>query len=205
MEEAFDDFIDKFWKNDRVVELRQLAEEHRWEFTSRERFAEQPTELKRFKLFKGKRGKRITGIISTRHQQLKCDVRIYDYVYYSDGGKKRTSVVECSSPSFNIVPFRIYPKTRLANLFSFGTKTGLDKFFAEYDIEGPDPALLSRLPDSALCLVAEHPGLTVEADGDMFLYYYLKKRTPVQDLLDEYRSAVEILDKVLYDREKDFV
>lgn len=205
MEEAIDDFIDKFWKNDRVVELRQLADEHSWEFTSRERFAEQPTALKQFRLFKGKRGKRITGILSTVNHELKCNVRIYDYIYYSDGGKRKTTVIELTSSSFNCIPFHISPKKGLATLFSFGNKSGLEKFNSDYQLEGPDRELRGQFPDSAKELVARSSGLSVEAEGGVFIYYFNKKRIPVEEIVLEYRKALGILDRVLHDREKDFV
>ena len=69
MEEYIDDFIDKIRNDDRILELSTFAEQYRLEFVKRDRFGPQDHRLKGFKIFKGKRGKRMRGIISNPEPQ----------------------------------------------------------------------------------------------------------------------------------------
>ncbi len=210
MEEVFDDFIGKFWTNDRVTELEQLATEHEWRFSPRERFAEQPTGLKSFNLFKGKRGKRITGVIHPASTIVHCESRIYDYIYYSDGGKKKTTVIEMTCSNIDLSTFSVKPKKGISNIFNFKSKkrasSSLDKFTTNYQMEAADPQVTEmQIPDSVFGLVSDCSGLSLEGDGNILLYYYNRKQIPAQDLLREHEKAVEILDRLLHDREKEFV
>lgn len=209
MEEVFDDFIGGFWKNDRVTEMERLAAERGWEFNSRVKFSEQATDLKSFRLFHGKRGKRLIGIMCFREKSLRCDVRIYDYVYYSDGGKKKTTVIEMTCPELFLPKFEIKPKKGLASLFKFGKKkssSGIERFNTHYILESPEPESIDiQIPDSVLELISECKELSVEGDGHTLLYYYYRKQIPVQDLSTEHALAMTIMDKLLHDREKEFV
>lgn len=209
MEEVIDDFIGNFWTNDRTRELEQLAAEHGWEFSPRERFAAQPTALKGFNVFKGKHGKRITGVM---HLPKGSDhsSRIYDYVYYGNSGKKKTTVIEMTCHQLHLSPFSISPKKGLSHLFSFTTRkrntSGIEKFSGEYQMAAADPEATDiQIPDSALGLIAEHPNISLEGDGNVLLYYHYRKLIPPQDLIIEHALALEILSKLLHDREKEFV
>lgn len=210
MEEVIDDFIGNFWTNDRIKELEQLAAEHGWDFSPRDRFAAQPTALKGFNIFKGKQGKRITGIMSLPMKESECNSRIYDYIYYSDGGKKKTTVIELTCHQFDLSPFSIGPKKGLSNIFSFASRkrntSGVDKFSSNYQMEAADPEATDiQIPDSALGLIAESPNISLEGDGNVLLYYHHRKLIPAQDLIREHTLALEILNKLLHDREKEFV
>lgn len=209
MEEVIDDFIGNFWTNDRIKELEQLAAEHGWEFLPRDRFAAQPTALKGFNVFKGKKGKRITGVMQLPMQILQCNSRMYDYIYYSDGGKKKTTVIELTCQQLDLSPFSISPKKGLSNIFGFGRKrnsSGIDKFSANYQMEATDPEASDiQIPDSVLGLIAESPNISLEGDGNVLLYYHYRKLIPAQDLIREHTIALEILNKLLHDREKEFV
>jgi cephalosporin-C deacetylase-like acetyl esterase len=210
MEEVLDDLIDKFWKNDRVLEIRQLADEHGWGFTPRERFAEQPTALKAFRLFDGKRGKRITGMMQPPLDKTGFHTRVYDYIYYGDGGKKKTTVIELQSDELDLPAFHMKPKRGLARLFSRTgrkrTASDPDYFTTKYIIETSDPeAIEIQIPNSALNVISDCNGLTIEGEGNILLYYYYRKLIPVHEILHEYSTALKIMDRLLYDREKEFV
>ncbi|HLF65173.1 MAG TPA: hypothetical protein VI603_15520 [Saprospiraceae bacterium] len=210
MEEVLDDFISSFWQNDRYKELERLAEEYGWEFTPRARFSEQATALKGFSLFKGKRGKRITGILSAPVKGIPCHVRIYDYVYYSDGGKKKTTVIELTCEQIYLSRFHIKPKKGITNIFNLGNRkkgsTGLEKFSAHYHIDAADPESTDiQIPDSALGLIANNKDVSLEGEGHLLLYYSNRKLIPAHELLSDYEKAVEIMDRLLHDREKEFV
>ena len=210
MEEVFDDFIDKFWKSDRTVELQKLAEETSLTFEPRQRFAEQPTALKGFRIFKGKRGKRIIGIVNLVESALEWNARFYDYIYYSDGGKQKSSILEFQSRNLNLSPFRIRPRSGIRTFFGgkqlewqIPTPEIFDKL---YRIEAQDPGASElQIPDSVLSLVAAKKGLWIEGDGQYLLYYFRKKRIAVDAIMDEYIHAEQIINKILHDNERDFV
>lgn len=210
MEEVIDDFILGIWKNDRVLEMQRFAEEHGWDFILRARFSEQPTAVKGFHVFRGKRGKRFTGIMQIRYGDRPYDLRLYDYVYYSDGGKKRTTVIEIAVPGLYLHAFHIKPKKGLSSLFNFGGRnkhsSGVEKFAADYQLEGSDPeAIQLQIPDSVLEIISAQKDLSLEGDGHYLMYYYDRKQLPVLQFPAELQIAMEITDKLLHDREKEFV
>jgi hypothetical protein len=207
MEEVIDDFIGGFWKNDRVIEMQQLASEHHWEFVQRERFSEQPTAIKGFRVFDGKRGKRLTGLMHI-NTGLHHTARIYDYVYYSDGGKKKTTIIEIVSPELHLPRFQIKPKSGLSSVFSWGRKksSAVEQFTSAYQLETPEPEAVDiYIPDSVLGLVGKTQKLSLEGDGRILLYYYYRKQIPVLEIPAEYNKALEIMDRLLHDRQKEFV
>ena len=198
MEEVLDDLIEKFWKNERTLEMQQLAGEHGWKFIPRGRFAEQPTALKGFGLFKGKRGKRITGLLEPAVSGLGYRSRVYDYIYYGDGGKKKTTVIELQNDQLDLYPFRIHPKRGLSRLFS--------RRESNYVLEADDVYQAGiQIPESAWQLIDQHDKLTLEGEGSTLLYYYYKRLIPASSIPDEQSMAVEIAEKILLDRENEYV
>ena len=63
MEGFFDDLKDKIVPNGRVNEMHQVAKIHRFNFRSKENFADQDYLLKAFQIFKGKNDKRLKGVL----------------------------------------------------------------------------------------------------------------------------------------------
>ncbi|MDX1476131.1 MAG: hypothetical protein R3301_00450 [Saprospiraceae bacterium] len=208
MEEVFDDFIGKFYTNDRIVALGKLAAEHGWAFAKRARFAEQTTEIKHFKLFKGKRGKRVTGLCEIGLADTGSATRVYDYIYYSDGGKKKTTVIEVFVPDLFLTQFRIFPKPALKSLFqrSRNGDPALDLFDKHYQIETADPAATDQeVPDSVLAMIAPEKGCTLEGAGQYLVFYKKHKQLPVSEILPAVDLVLNIADAVQHDHEKDFV
>ena len=208
MEEVFDDFIGKFYTNDRIVAMGKLALEHGWAFAKRVRFAEQPTDIKHFVLFKGKRGKRITGVIDMGIVDSGSATRVYDYIYYSDGGKKKTTVIEVYAPDLFFSQFRIFPKPALKSLFqrSRNGDPELDMFDKHYQIETTDPnATDLEVPDSVLRMMTAEKGCTLEGAGPYLVFYKKHKQLPVNEILPAADLVLSMADGALHDREKDFV
>lgn len=208
MEEVLDDFIAKFYTQDRIVALEKLAEEEQWGFTRRARFAEQPTDIKTFRIFQGKRGKRVLGILEPPVSESGYALRVYDYVYYSDGGKKKTTVIEIHLSELFLSQFRIYPKPGIKTLFSLGGRTDdpIDQFNKHYEIEASDPDTTNmELPDSVLTLLGERKGYSLEGEGQYLVLYRKSKQMPANEILAARELAIVIADAVMFDREKDFV
>ena len=89
---VLDDLIDRFWKDGRIKELEELARTEDFRFSMRDRLDLQTYKIKNFRLFQGRKAKRLRGIISKQVNSVQ--VRIYDYVYYAESHKKKTTGCE---------------------------------------------------------------------------------------------------------------
>ena len=118
MKEIFDDIKNTLWKDERVLEFDQLAKEYGFQFSSRARFAERPYSLKGLQLFKGKKGKRLSGILTKEIKIGSSIARIYDYLYYAGPKTKKSTVFEFYIPQIVLSKFLIRPKRSASKLKS---------------------------------------------------------------------------------------
>ncbi len=197
MEEYIDDFIDKFRSDDRILELSSFAERYRLFFVKRERFGNQDYRLNGFNIFKGKKGKRIRGIISDPEPTLNCEGRIYDYHYYGDGGVKKTTLIEIKSRELNLPYFILKPKKglyRMKDMFAPSRPLISHQYFNEnFVIETNDERWVQdNLDEEIIDLVLSRPKITIEGDRNYLLVYYKNKKIKIDQLIKEYEFALDI-------------
>lgn len=198
---VLDDIIDKFWKDGRVKELEEFADHHDFEFIGRARLELQTYQIKDFHLFRGKNAKRLKGILMKQIEGL--EVRIYDYIYYGEGDKRKTTVFELCDPRLNLPRFLIRPKRSIkwvAEVFQkrhwfYPEASG---FHAYYEIEGPYPdEVADCLSEEFVDLVSSATRLRVEGDGPYLMIYHRGKQTPVHHIEAELDFAFDVRDSLI--------
>lgn len=210
MEEYIDDFLDKFRSDDRILELTTFAEQYQLGFIKRDRFGPQDHRLKGFKIFSGKKGKRLRGIISNPEPTLSCSTRIYDYHYYGDGGTKKTTIIEIKSPDILVPSFILQPKgkaKRLKEMFVKGRSVIRDATFNDhYTIQSDDPDWIQMtFDDDLLDLILSKKKVTIEGSRNYLLVYYKKKRIDMDKLIKEYEFALDLYDYLAGNPGQNFV
>ena len=183
---VLDDIIDKFWKDGRVKALEEFASRHDFEFSGRDRLDLQTYQIRDFNLFKGKKAKRLKGILAKSVDTV--DVRIYDYIYYGEGEKRKTTVYEIFDEGLNLPRFLIRPKRIIKWVKEVFSKENwfypdIPSFHAFYEIDGPYPEdIKTELSEAFVDLVSSATRLRVEGEGPYLLMYYRGRQTPVRDL-----------------------
>ena len=192
------DLKDRVWKNDRVEELSQLAQEQNFQFSKREKFAEQDYKIKEFRLFKNKKGIRFKGILSYSDPEKGFNGRIYDYFGFVDGEETKTTVVELFHPEIRLQKFEICPKRtirwakeiiiRESPLFK-----DLERFNAFYEIRTDFPQKAQRdLNEFALDMISNKKNIRLEGDGNYIVAYYRNKQIPVRNIMEEHQFLVDV-------------
>ena len=199
MEEYIDDFIDKFRSDDRILELTNFAAKYNLNFIKRDRFGNQDFHIKGFKIFQGKRGKRLRGIIMDPEPTLPCRGRIYDYHYYSDGGKKKTTIIEIESNQLNLPGFRIRPTPfglKVRKMFVPVRPAVKHPYFNQhYIIECDDTQWVrDSITEEHLDLISSREKITVEGNKNFLLVYYRHKRINIDRLIYDYEFALEFFE-----------
>ncbi len=210
MEEYIDDFLDKFRSDDRILELATFAEQYQLGFVKRDRFGPQDHRIKGFKIFSGKKGKRLRGIISNPEPSLPCSSRIYDYHYYGDGGTKKTTIIEIKSSDIVVPTFIIQPKggiKRLKEMFFKDRSIIKDETFNEhYEIYSEDQEWVANtFDDNLLDLLLSKEKITIEGSRNYLLVYYKKKRIDMDKLIKEYEFALDVFDQLAGNQGQNFV
>lgn len=211
IEEFFDDLKDKFMKDERILELKQLSKEKNWGFRKQDHFANQSTALKGFKIFKGKKRKRLRGILIKPEESIKGNARIYDYIYYPDSGKKKTTVVEIETSQLNLSKFFIRSKRGFQKFKDLFAKRPIilpqvTHFHANYQIEAIDePSTSFEFNEAFLDMIALKKGIRVEGEGKYLLVYRKHKQIPANELLEFYDFAMTLAESLIFDKSSEYV
>ena len=193
---VLDDIIDRFWKDGRVKEMEEYAERHAFDFTGRERFELQTYQIRDFQLFRGKRPKRLKGILTKTEGP--AAVRVYDYIYYGEGEKRKSTVYEIFDEQLNLPRFIIRPKRSIqwvkevfgGNKWFYPECKG---FHSYYEIEGPyHDDLAFDLTQDFVDLVSSATRIRVEGEGSYLIVYKKGKQTPVRDILPRLDFALDL-------------
>jgi hypothetical protein len=211
MEGFFDDLIDSFKKNGRVEEMRQIARANEFRFKDREKFAQQDYLLKSFTIFNGKKDKRLKGVMLKEELAFNADLRVYDYWYFGDFKKRKTTVFEIKCAEFDFPKFEI----RTKGLFNKMSELVLSKvrafpnatdFHATYEIATEDPDNLEvELNLQSLNFILDKKDMLVEGDGDYLLVYFLYKQIPTREIMEEYEDVLDFMEVVFKSDEGEFV
>jgi hypothetical protein len=211
MEGFFDDLIDSFKKNGRVEEMRQIAHANKFRFKDREKFAQQDYLLKSFTIFNGKKDKRLKGIMMKEELAFNADIRIYDYWYFGDFKKRKTTVFEIKCAEFDFPKFEIRTKglfNKMSDLVLSKEKAfpNATDFHTAYEIVTEDSeALEIELNLQSLNFILDKKDMLVEGDGDYLLVYFLYKQIPARGIMEEYEDVLDFVEVVFKNDEGDFV
>ena len=211
MEGFFDDLIDSFKKNGRVEEMRQIARANKFKFKDRERFANQDYLLKSFSIFNGKKDKRLKGVMMKEELAFNADIRIYDYWYFGDFKKRKTTVFEIKCAEFDFPKFDIRTKgllNKMSDLVLSKDKAfpNATDFHTTYEIVTEDPeGLEAELNLQSLNFILDKKDMLVEGDGDYLLVYFLYKQIPAREIMEEYEDVLDFVDVVFKNDEGEFV
>lgn len=198
-----DTIKDIFFKDERLVNLKQLAKENKCSFKSTEKFTKQKLELKVFQIFSGRKGKRLRGIITSIEKQVPCVGRMYDFVDYSSRRKKTTTIIELHSTKLNLHQFLIKPKGKLnkfKELFIREEQEFIlaDEFFSSYELlYNRDKSIKLNLNKEVLELIASRNHIVIEGDEQHLLIYYPNQTIPATELKGEFTFAVQLLSEII--------
>lgn len=201
---------DDFFKSERMKELSQVAGEYQLRFERRASFADQHLQIKGFKLFQGKGAKRLIGILSEETTDFPGHLRFYDYAYTKDLETFTTSVIEITSDELFSDYVMIQPKgafTKMKNFFVADQKLfpRLTNFHANFQISTKTSDAMLLLRESALELLTQFPNITIEAEGNHFLFYQRKKIIPVHKIHTMMNFAEDFVDLLYFDEVDDYV
>jgi len=211
MDGFFDDLIDSFKKNGRVEEMRQIARANKFRFKNREKFAQQDYLLKSFSLFKGKKDKRLKGILMKEELAFNADIRVYDYWYFGDFKKRKTTVFEVKCAEFDFPNFEIRTKgilNKMSELVLTKDKVfpNATDFHNAYEIVTDDSeGLEAELNLQSLDFILDKKDMQVEGDGDYLLVYFLYKQIPAREIMEEYEDVLDFIDVIFKRDEGEFV
>jgi len=211
MEGFFDDLKDKIVPNGRVNEMHQVAKLHRFNFRRKENFANQDYLLKSFQVFKGKKDKRLKGILRKKENELDAIIRMYDYFYWGDLKTKKTTIFEVNAPELDLPKFHISPRGILNQVSSFFTTKEKpfpeeEIFHSKFNIETIHKLEIEEIIGPKLRQhLSSFPNISIEGEGDYLLIYFLGKQIPSPDLITNYENVIDILDLFLNDNSSEFV
>lgn len=211
MEGFFDDLIDSFKKNGRVEEMRQIAHANKFKFKDREKFTQQDYLLKSFAIFNGKKDKRLKGIMMKEELAFNADIRVYDYWYFGDFKKRKTTVFEIKCAEFDFPKFEIRTKgllNKMSELVLSKDKTfpRATDFHASYEIVTEDSdGLEAELNLQSLDFILDKKDMHVEGHGKYLLVYFLYKQIPAREIMEEYEDVLDFIDVIFKNDEAEFV
>jgi len=211
MEGFFDDLKDKLVPNGRVDEMRQVAIENQFNFRSKENFSGQDYLLKSFQIFKGKKDKRLKGILRKKENELDALIRMYDYIYWGDLKTRKTTIVEINCLALDLPKFNIYPKGILNQVSSFFVNKEKafpkeENFHAKFNIETENVEdLEATFGNKMLEKLLQVPTISMEGEGDYLLIYFYSKQIPAPELMTNYDLALDLFDLALNDNSSEFV
>jgi len=204
MREIFDDLKNTIWQDDRILAFRQLAIDEGFEISDRERFGNQAIGLKGFKLFQGKRGKRLKSVLYKTQRNSSLKTRIYDYAYFGDSKTRTTTVIEFFLPQWNFSEMLIRPKSNLQKMKSFLGKQRVlfpevVDFHKTYHIYAPNEENLKyELNEEFLDLLGGQKKLWMEANRNYILFYIKHKPIPLPQLMETYELSQDLLDALIH-------
>lgn len=204
MKEFFDDLKTSIWKDDRLLGMREIAEQLKFGFVERERFGTQAHSLKRFKLFGGKRGKRLKGVLYNTEPNSSLKTRIYDYIYFGDSKNRVSTVFEFYLPQWTFSEVMLRPKGSIHKLKGLFGKTkvifpDLIDFHKKYHINAPLSGNLKyELNEEFLDLLSEQKRIWVEINGHFIIFYYKQKPLKIREMLEQYEFIQDLLDALVH-------
>jgi len=211
MKGFFDDVIDLVRRNPRVEDLRQVAREHGFSFKTKVSWAHQDYSLKSFSIFKGKKDKRIKGILRKVILPLEAEIRIYDYYYFGEMKTYKTTIYEIVCQSFDFPKFEIHPKgflKKVQDMFLTSDKPFPEesKFHSKFNISTNDHTdFEEELNTSFLNFLLEKQNLTAEGERNTLLLYQENQLTNAEYLVDDYEDLLEMIDGILNDDTDEYV
>ena len=203
MKGFFDDIVDLIKKNERVEELRQVARGNDFKFKNKESWASQDYLLKSFTIFKGKKDRRMKGVMWKDIIPLEAKIRIFDYIYFGEMKTRKTTIFEIECRSFDLPKFEIHPKgffKKVSDIFVSKEKPYPDdsEFHGKYEIQTNDHnGFEEALNPHFLDFLLEKKNYSAEGEGDVLLLSANQKQTPATQLMVEYESVLDLMDDLL--------
>ncbi len=202
--------FDTLTKAGRFEELSLLANDYKLDFKKRSLISAERTEIRGFKVFSKKGAKRFLGILGQASDKFNGQIRFYDFANTKDLETKTTSVIEINCEDIYVDYVEIEPK---------GTFSKMKGFFVSENLQFPELTTFNQqfqissrrengsfwLNKAALVILNDYPGLTMEAEGNNFLFYFRKKEMPVQDIIKAMDMAEEFVRLTCFDQSDDFV
>ena len=211
LEGFIDDIKDIIQRNGRVEEMRQIARANGFRFRSRESFANQDYLLKEFSIFKGKKDKRIKGIMMKNEPSMQINIRIYDYWYFGDFKKRKTTIFEVFGKALDFPRFEIRPKgilNQVTEIFWAKEKPYPNQkdFHAKYEVLSMDAKLFeTEMSPKVLEHLMDRKNISIEGEGDYLLVYSTYEVTPAKYLTEEYDYVLDLVEIILKDDTNQYV
>ena len=211
LEGFIDDIKDVIQRNGRIEEMRQIARVNGFRFRSRETFAKQDYLIKEFSIFKGKNDKRIKGIMMKKEPAMDINIRVYDYWYFGDFKKRKTTVFEVFGKALDFPRFEIRPKgllNQMTEIFWAKEKAYPNQkdFHTKYEVLSMDAKLFeAEMSPKVLEHIMDRNNISIEGEGDYLLIYTTYEVVPAKDLTEEYDYVLDLVEIILKDDSNQYV
>lgn len=202
--------FDQITKGGRIQELSLLAKDYNLSFKKRSAINSERTEIRGFDLFARKGVKRFIGILSQKLESFNGQIRFYDFAVTKDLETKTSSVIEVNCEDIYVDYVKIEPKSTFSKMKGFFVSDNppfpdLSVFNQQFQVSSRQENGALWLTKSALEELTNFKGLTMEAEGNNFLFYYRKKEIPVQDVIKMIDFAEDFVRLACFDHTDDFV
>ena len=211
MKAFFDDIFDMIRKNERVAEIGKLARVNGFKFKNKEAWSMQDYLLKSFSIFKGKKDRRIKGLLWKQEAPLETAIRMYDYYYFGEMKTYKTTIYEVNCQQLNLPRFEIHPKgflKKVSDLFVSSDKPYKDDadFHSSYEIFTEHPkAFEEALNPNFLDYLLEQKKISAEGEGDLLILYHNNHLVPPHQMLKDYHHLLQLVDDLLHDDTDEYV
>jgi len=202
--------FDTLTKAGRLEELSLLADDYKLDFKKRSLISAERMEIRGFKAFSRKGAKRFLGILSQASDQFNGQIRFYDFANTKDLETKTTSVIEVNCEDIYVDYVKIEPKGAFSKMKGIFVSENLQfpeltTFNQQFQISSTTENGSFWLNKIALGTMSKFPGITMEAEGNNFLFYFRRKEMPVQDIIKTIDMAEEFVRLTCFDQSEDFV
>ena len=212
MIDFFEDIGDIIFGNKRLEAYQHFAKTKQFRYKRKHNPELLSDDVKTMDLYlQGKKKRKsIKGLVYKRDNKLNILSKIFDFIHYTNSGKKTTTVFSFDCEDMDIPYFIISPRgsfSRLSNLFTSNEWSDVNQDFAnQFTVETDDINELQMILTFQFAEVMLDLGdFTVEGHGNFIVLYNRNHTTDIIDMDNVHHDGIELLDIILHDHSREMV
>jgi hypothetical protein len=203
MIDIFDDIKDIVFGNQRLNQIKDFGQQHHFGYSRRVSMNDLPAVFESVEFFKGERKKSIKGFLYRSELDERAIGYIYDYLYYSEFGRKTTTVFHFKIEKLNLPYFIVKPRSglhKISSIFNSTEWNELDKNFDNQFTVASDNMNFMRmnLTIQFAEILLRHKTFAVEGLGDHLFVYDKNNTIDIDKFIPIYKDGLELLDIILH-------